>query len=694
MYRTDVHPIIVARFGHQNNKEISRLAGQWWKSEHISVKNFYRDQAAKEKARHATLYPSYKYKPAKPAPKDDRNANALKSKARRPWNKPTQLSPPPAKHPSPSVSSPPTKRPSSFVSSPPAKRSSPSISSSPLLSLHEPESTKDNVIKSAGDASAEYSSSPQVIKRNSPTTRATHYTSTSKITTKRGFVVTETALFDFKGNDDLSEKKKSRSRTGPRSNRLNQRLPGLVEPLSLEISMAHASSTASSSPPNPFTFVLQGTGVPNSSFPAGPKEVSGLAQALAHELSVSQATASSAPAFPRTPASKMPSGWSQLQVTGITPQQQWHVPQLSPLQHDRALHATFLGNSDVLASDDKAWAQHHSPQPTSPFSTRLATNLVQSPQPSAPIKITVPSVNTTSLFSSSFDSPMYTPTAPSSASLGTDGFPWQLDANHGSTSEFGLFYTSGPLCTTPPTPSSTPVTTMTFQQGILSSSPVQGHPALAPLTHEIVPSFEDDFASLGFEQELSSSLDPDDIFDDTTWNQPLQMPSSNVTDLDQQLLLSASGCNSDLPLSGSLYPDIAISTWTTLGESRVPSEFISNFSSPSLSISSLNDIDICDDNDNSCNDRTDIHDASARVDSTSAYIADNSEGVMVASQAVPVGGQPLSWGDEEQLKMSISYFEDIVQKQKMLLSLQRQWRQQAQLVQSPASSTLTLHMEL
>ncbi|KAK3837117.1 MAG: high mobility group box domain-containing protein, partial [Linnemannia elongata] len=65
LYRTHIHPIIVARYGHQNNKEISRLAGRYWKNEPESVKSFYRQQAAEEKVRHAALYPSYKYTPAK-----------------------------------------------------------------------------------------------------------------------------------------------------------------------------------------------------------------------------------------------------------------------------------------------------------------------------------------------------------------------------------------------------------------------------------------------------------------------------------------------------------------------------------------------------------------------------------------------------------------------------------------------------
>ncbi|KAG0033152.1 hypothetical protein BGZ81_009239 [Podila clonocystis] len=66
-YRTDMHPRIVGQYGHQNNKEISRLAGIWWRNESEEVKRIYRKQAQDEKLKHASIYPNYKYTPAKVA---------------------------------------------------------------------------------------------------------------------------------------------------------------------------------------------------------------------------------------------------------------------------------------------------------------------------------------------------------------------------------------------------------------------------------------------------------------------------------------------------------------------------------------------------------------------------------------------------------------------------------------------------
>ncbi|KAG0073672.1 hypothetical protein BGZ92_003741, partial [Podila epicladia] len=66
-YRTEMHPRIVGEYGHQNNKEISRLAGIWWRNESEEVKRIYRKQAHDEKLKHASIYPNYKYTPAKVA---------------------------------------------------------------------------------------------------------------------------------------------------------------------------------------------------------------------------------------------------------------------------------------------------------------------------------------------------------------------------------------------------------------------------------------------------------------------------------------------------------------------------------------------------------------------------------------------------------------------------------------------------
>ncbi|KAF8949291.1 hypothetical protein BGZ47_006828 [Haplosporangium gracile] len=676
MYRTYMHPIIVARYGPQNNKEISRLAGRSWRNEPESVKKIYRQQAAEEKSRHATLYPSYKYNPAKPASKDGGNTDSAKSKARCLWNKPTRLSHPAVKPPSLSVPI------------------------SPLPQLHEPVGTEGDIVNPAEDESSEHDLLPQVVECDKSTPSAAHSTSTNKpsVLTERGFVVTETPLFDFRGNVNLSEKKQnSKSRIGSRPSQPNQRLPGLANPLSSEIPLASTSSTTCATPISSFTSVLQGPAVHNAPFPADLKRASGLAQAFAHQRSGSQATATSIPALTRTPVSETPSGWnntvSQLQMSEITPQQQWSVAQPSPLPVvTSSLSAVFQDNISVSATDstaDQNWVQQPPPQPAPPFLSRLASNFVQSPQPSAPIQIPVPAVTTTSYFSGCFDSPMYTPTVSTSSSLGTNGFPWQWNANLDGTPDFGPLYTPKSLSTTPTTLSSTPVMTMHLQHSILSSSPVHNKSTFSHLPHTTVSSLEDDFAFAGFEREFSSSLISNDMFDDVTWSRPLHMLSPNIADLDQQILLSGSSSNPSLSSSsGSFYPDIAISAWTALGEPHIPYPVcISNVSSPSFSNPNRNDVNLANDNDNS-NSCMNINDSNAGIDSTSSDSVDDGHVLTIASQSMPlpVSSQILPWGDEEQLKMSISYFEDIVQQQKALLSLRQQWRQQTQVVQPPTSA--------
>ncbi|ORZ26275.1 high mobility group box domain-containing protein, partial [Lobosporangium transversale] len=64
-YRTQMHPLIVAKYGNQNNKEISKLAGQAWRKEPEWVKSIYRQQAIEEKLKHEALYPTYKYSPSR-----------------------------------------------------------------------------------------------------------------------------------------------------------------------------------------------------------------------------------------------------------------------------------------------------------------------------------------------------------------------------------------------------------------------------------------------------------------------------------------------------------------------------------------------------------------------------------------------------------------------------------------------------
>ncbi|KAI8353673.1 hypothetical protein B0O80DRAFT_363597, partial [Mortierella sp. GBAus27b] len=62
-YRARMHPVIVARYGNQNNKEISKLAGQCWREEPEWVKSFFRQQALEEQQLLKSLYPEYKYNP-------------------------------------------------------------------------------------------------------------------------------------------------------------------------------------------------------------------------------------------------------------------------------------------------------------------------------------------------------------------------------------------------------------------------------------------------------------------------------------------------------------------------------------------------------------------------------------------------------------------------------------------------------
>lgn len=258
---------------------------------------------------------------------------------------------------------------------------------------------------------------------------------------------------------------------------------------------------------------------------------------------------------------------------------------------------------------------------------------------------------------------MYTPVDPTGASIGTGDFPWQLDANLRGSPDFGLLYTSGSL-------SSTSMT--------LSSASSHSHLTIGHLPLPTVSSFEDDFEPVGLEQKLLSSHVSDDIFDEATWTSSLQMPSPSVSDLDQQLLLSTSSSNSALSSSfGSIYSDMAISAWTTIGEPRVPSpDCLSKVSSPSF-----NNVNLSNDNDS-------LNCMNINVSNTEV---DDGQALMVPSQPapmppVPLAGQTLSWGDEEQLKMSISYFEDIVQQQKALLSLRQQWRQLARVVQPSVSA--------
>ncbi|KAF9901587.1 hypothetical protein EC991_005982 [Linnemannia zychae] len=694
-YRTHMHPIIVAHFGHQNNKEISRLAGRYWKNEPEDVKNIYRQQAAEEKVRHATLYPSYKYTPAKPTPKSESSSDSGKSRVKNPWNNSTQLSSPPAQLPSSPV---------------------------PLLSLStrpEPEDRKREDVKRE-DESTETPSPPRAAAPENPTTSPAD----SPLSTKRGFVVTETALFDFKGDADLIEKKHgSKCRPGKRSNRSPQRLLGLVDQLSPELPLASTSGVSTTSASSPFTFVPQGPTLSSTSLSAGPKGVaSELTQALVQRRSESQA------ALPppntstlRNPTSNATSSWSvmssRFQTSRLNTQQRWSVPQqetclaapvLSTLTA-RPLNSMFhrnigvsIGDTDVLATDQN-WAQVHplSPQPPPSFLPHLASNFDRIPLPSTPIQIPVPPVVTTQ-FSESFSSPVYTtatPITPSVAAMSTLGvdsrIPWQPDLTFSGISDFGLLYSPQPCGSISNAPTdlfSTPLSTMHMQQGMISPSSAYAHP--------LTISLEGGLASIDFEREISSSQASEEVFAETVWGvnglssmasttataweYPLFVPNQDNADSSQKSLPTASSCDPSLSLSttsGPVYPEMDMTTWTSFGEDHVPSQVCTpdennnknDTASESNNVAFINDSVIIA-------DVTSTSSSSSRGDGT----VEKGQVAKLPSQSASAkdSQSSLAWDEEEQLKKSITYYEEIVQHQKMLLNLQRQWRQQAQIVPS------------
>ncbi|KAF9107405.1 hypothetical protein BGX29_006445 [Mortierella sp. GBA35] len=636
-YRTYMHPIIVARFGNQNNKEISRLAGRCWKNEPESVKSIYRQQAAEEKVRHATLYPTYKFTPARPTHKGgDGSRSSSKSKA----------------------------------------QSSMSVHPSSPSSIHGSEGSNDDAaVQPAEKSPTEHHSPRQNARADKAATSTADAPSRSKPPVERGFVVTETALYDFTGNAELSEKKhsQSKSRSGSRPNRLNRRLCALQDPLSLEISMASAA------PANTLAFIPQSPMTPVASSPAVPSRVSALSQGLAHQRSSAMPTT---PVFPLAPTISStsphpPTRWNKMvgqpTLRVVIPQQQqqqqWNIPQSSSalMQPSPALmtpaNATFQGNINVSGTalvTDQNWAkQLLSPQSVSPFVQQGATNLLQIPQPSTPIPIPVQPVASRKL-SGSFGSQIYTSPIPISSSHGMDtAFPWQLGANPNAMSNFGLLYGSQSpsvsMATTLTPVSSAPLVTMHVQHGMVPPSPMHSHPTTVRSQSVSEPTFEKLFTSNGF-VALTTPQVSNEMFGDAVWTAKdvpstplvtnswecpaLQTPSQDVMDLDQQLLFPVSSTNSSLATSpassasflsvtpGNIYPAMTMSTWTTLGDSsRVPS-------SP-----------VVQSNNNNFN-------------------------------RSPMKNQPLAWSDEEQLRMSISYYEELVQQQKMILSLQRQLREQ------------------
>ncbi|CAO3568206.1 unnamed protein product [Mortierella alpina] len=215
-YRTYMHPLIVAKYGNQNNKEISKLAGRSWRNEPEHVKAIYRQQASEEKQRHDSLFPSYVYMPAKHNHSKDSSTSARDclSVAR-------SLS---------STSAIPT-------------RSGPHTHNHTSDSRVEPESSHESVKRGKSSRKTQSSSS------------ATGRTASERPqSTERPFVVTETPLHDFNGDSDLATHKrtsfKNKRQKGDIDNGLN--LLGSVVSTGTIIfnTAAIATPTVRSGPPN------------------------------------------------------------------------------------------------------------------------------------------------------------------------------------------------------------------------------------------------------------------------------------------------------------------------------------------------------------------------------------------------------------------------------------------------------------
>ncbi|KAG0216535.1 hypothetical protein BGX28_000049 [Mortierella sp. GBA30] len=185
-YRTHMHPFIVAKYGNQNNKEISRLAGRSWRNEPEHIKAIYRQQANEEKKRHECLYPSYAYNPARSSRSGSKNCSSNSEEMKVPNN--------PSKSSS-SASATPSKIPASLMAE----------------SSQSPHSDKN----------AEHRHEPAVCNKLSGASRksastAGPLTSEQRRNSERPFVVTETPLHDFKGDAELTVRRShvSKKRTG------------------------------------------------------------------------------------------------------------------------------------------------------------------------------------------------------------------------------------------------------------------------------------------------------------------------------------------------------------------------------------------------------------------------------------------------------------------------------------------------
>ncbi|KAG0318190.1 hypothetical protein BGZ99_005818, partial [Dissophora globulifera] len=78
IFRTRMHPMIAAQYGNLNNKEVSKIAGQLWADVPEEIKAQYKSLAKEEKRKHESFFPSYKYSSVNPRPPKKNDAAVLK----------------------------------------------------------------------------------------------------------------------------------------------------------------------------------------------------------------------------------------------------------------------------------------------------------------------------------------------------------------------------------------------------------------------------------------------------------------------------------------------------------------------------------------------------------------------------------------------------------------------------------------
>ncbi|KAI1319450.1 hypothetical protein EDD11_004027 [Mortierella claussenii] len=202
-YRTRMHPLIVAKYGNQNNKEISKLAGQCWREEPEWVKSFYRQQAKEEKQKHEALYPNYKYTPARTSV----TTTVAVSKVKESGCDGSNHDPTPG---------------SSVVLQEGHRRSD----ADPTIGHDEGASAQLDAlgVERASSFNVEINPKPTREGLADKKTGARTAPTPTKSSKKRSFVVTETALHEFMGDSDLTAKKppKYKNKSMTRSSRANR----------------------------------------------------------------------------------------------------------------------------------------------------------------------------------------------------------------------------------------------------------------------------------------------------------------------------------------------------------------------------------------------------------------------------------------------------------------------------------------